>query len=133
MCSHVRERECRRLSCPEPLIPVLRSLANSPAGTSFQNCSCSQWRSQCSPHTTVALFLAGYIPPSRFDLLNYLQQTGGTIAGLFVTHQDDNHVRDLTLLGEDAEKMSSFLTHCFNCQLACGTDELHYECVSLTA
>jgi hypothetical protein len=53
---------------------------------------------------TVTDFLAGYNSPSRSDLLEFLQQTGGPIAGLFITHQDDNRVRSLTLLGEDAEK-----------------------------
>ena len=52
---------------------------------------------------TVTDFLAGYNSPSRSDLLEFLQQTGGPIAGLFITHQDNNHVRSLTLLGEDAE------------------------------
>jgi len=82
---------------------------------------------------TVTDFLADYSSPSRSDLLNNLKQTGGIIASLFITQQHDNHVRNLTLLGEDAEKVSSYLTHCFNCQLACGTDEFHYERVSLTA
>ena len=82
---------------------------------------------------TIKDFLAGYSSPSRSDLLNNLQQTGGTIASLFITQQHDNHVRNLTLLGEDAEKVSSYLMHCFNCQLACGTDEFHFERVSLTA
>jgi hypothetical protein len=99
----------------------------------FSDSSCSQWHSQCSTHTTVALFLAGYSSPSCSDLLKYLQQTGGIIAGLFVTHRDDNHVRNLTLLGKDAERVSSYITHCFNLQLAFGTDEFHYERVSLTA
>ena len=78
-------------------------------------------------------FLAGYNSPSRSDLLEFLQQTGGLIAGLFITHQDDNRVRSLTLLGQDAETVLSYLTHCFNCQLAGGTNELQDEHVSLTA
>ena len=82
---------------------------------------------------TVTDFLAGYNAPSRSDLLCFLQQTRGPIAGLFITRQDNNHVRNLTLLGEDAEKVSSYLTHCFNCQLAGGTNELQDEHVSLTA
>ena len=82
---------------------------------------------------TVTDFLASYNSPSRSDLLEFLQQTGGPIAGLFITRQDNNHVRNLTLLGEDAEKVSSYLTHCFNCQLAGGTNELQDEHVSLTA
>jgi len=82
---------------------------------------------------TVTDFLAGYNSPSRSDLLCFLQQTRGPIAGLLITRQDNNHVRNLTLLGEDAEKVSSYLTHCFNCQLASGTDEFHSESVSLTA
>ena len=82
---------------------------------------------------TVTDFLAGYNSPSRSDLLDFLQQTRGPIAGLFITRQDNHHVSSLTLLGEDAEKVSSYLAHCFNCQLASGTDELHSESVSLTA
>jgi hypothetical protein len=82
---------------------------------------------------TVTDFLAGYNSPSRSDLLDFLQQTGGPIAGLVITRHDDNRVRSLTLLGQDAERMSSYLTHCFNCQLAPGTDEFHNEPVSLTA
>jgi hypothetical protein len=78
-------------------------------------------------------FLAGSHSPSRADLLNFLQQTGGPIAGLFITRQDDTHVRSLTLLGKDAEDVASFLTHCFNCQLAPGADELNNEPVSRTA
>jgi len=82
---------------------------------------------------TVTDFLACYNSPSRSDLLEFLQQTGGSIAGLFITRQNNNHVRNLTLLGEDAEKVLSFLTHCFNFQLASGTDEFHNEPDSLTA
>ena len=82
---------------------------------------------------TVTDFLAGYNSPSRSDLLEFLQQTGGLIAGLFITRQDDTHVRSLTLLGRDAEDVSSFLTHCFNCQLASHADELNNEPVSRTA
>jgi len=82
---------------------------------------------------TVTDFLAGYNSPSRSDLLCFLQQTRGPIAGLFMTRQDNNHVRNLTLLGEDAEKVSSYLAHCFNCQLAPGTEEFHSESASLTA
>jgi len=81
---------------------------------------------------TVTDFLARYNSPSRSVLLEFLQQTGGPIAGLFITHQDDNRVRSLTLLGQDAEKALSYLTHCFNCQLASGTDEFHNKSVSLT-
>ena len=77
--------------------------------------------------------LARYSAPSRSDLLCFLQQTRGPIAGLFITRPDNHHVSSLTLLGEDAEKVSSYLTHCFNCQLASGTDEFHSESVSLTA
>ena len=82
---------------------------------------------------TVIDFLAPYNSPSRSDLLCFLQQTRGPIAGLFITRQDNNHVRNLTLLGEDAEKVSSYLTLCFNRQLASGTDEFQSESVSLTA
>jgi len=82
---------------------------------------------------TVTDFLGGYNSPSRSDLLEFLQQTGGLIAGLFITGQGDTHVRSLTLLGRDAEDVSSFLTHCFNCQLAPGTDEFESKHVSLTA
>jgi hypothetical protein len=82
---------------------------------------------------TVTDFLAGYNAPSRSDLLCFLQQTRGPIAGLFITRQDTNHVRNLTLLGEDAEKVSSYLTHCFNCQFASSTDEFHNKPVPLTA
>jgi hypothetical protein len=82
---------------------------------------------------TVTDFLAGYNSPGRSDLLEFLQQTGGPIAALFITQHDDNHVRNLTLLGEDAEKVLSFLTHCFNCQLASGTDDFHNEPASLSA
>ena len=82
---------------------------------------------------TVADFLAGYHSPSHSDLLGFLQETGGPIAGLFITRQDDSHARSLTLLGKDAEDVTSFLTHCFNCQLAGGTNELQDEHVSLTA
>jgi hypothetical protein len=39
----------------------------------------------------------------------------------------------LTLLGRDAEDVSSFLAHCFNCQLASHADELNNEPVSRTA
>jgi hypothetical protein len=82
---------------------------------------------------TVTDFLAGYNSPSRSDFLEFFQQTGGLIAGLFITHQNDNRVRSLTLLGQDAEKVLSYLTHCFNGQLAGGTNELQSEHVSLRA
>jgi hypothetical protein len=83
--------------------------------------------------TAVTAFLGGYKSPSRSDLLNFLQESGGLIAGLFINRQDDTHVRSLTLLGKDAEDVASFLTHCFNCQLASRTDEFQNEHVSLTA
>jgi len=82
---------------------------------------------------TVTDFLAGYNAPSRSDLLDFLQQTRGPIAGLFITRQDNHHVSSLTLLGEDAETVSSYLTHYFSCQLASGTDEFHNKPVPLTA
>ena len=68
--------------------------------------------------TTVTDFLAGYHSPSRADFLNFLQQTDGLIADLLINRQYDTLVRSLTLLGKDAEDVTSFLTHCFNCQLA---------------
>ncbi len=83
--------------------------------------------------TTVTAFLGGYKSPSRSDLLNILQETGGLIAGLLINRQDDTHVRSLTLLGKDAEDVVYFLTHCFNCQLASHADELNNEPVSRTA
>ena len=82
---------------------------------------------------TVTEFLGGYNSPCRVDLLEYLQQTGGPIAGLFITQEDNNQVRSLTLLGADAEYVSSYLTHCFNYQLASSTDEFQNEHVSLPA
>jgi len=82
---------------------------------------------------TVIRFLAGYHSPSRSDLLDFLQETGAPIAGLSITREDDTHIRSLTLLGKDAEDVTSFLTHCFNCQLAPGTDEFESKHVSLTA
>jgi hypothetical protein len=82
---------------------------------------------------TVTHFLAGYHSPSRSDLMDFWQETGGPIAGLFITREDDTHIRSLTLLGRDAEDVSSFLTHCFNYQLAPATDEFESEHVSLTA
>ena len=62
-----------------------------------------------------------------------LQETGGPIAGLSITREDDTHIRSLTLLGKDAEDVTSFLTHCFNCQLASHADQLSNEPVSRTA
>lgn len=78
-------------------------------------------------------FLAGYNSPSRSDLLNFLQGTDGTTAGILITHQGSTHVRNLTLLGKDAEDVLSFLAHCFDCQLASHADELNNEPVSRTA
>ena len=83
--------------------------------------------------TTVTDFLAGYHSPSRADFLNFLQQTDGLIADLLINRQYDTLVRSLTLLGKDAEDVTSFLTHCFNCQLASHADELNNEPVSRTA
>jgi hypothetical protein len=82
---------------------------------------------------TVTDILTVYSSPSRSELLEFLRQTGGPFAGLVITHQGDSRVRNLTLLGQDAEKVSSYLTQCFNFQLTSGTDEFHYERVSLTA
>jgi len=82
---------------------------------------------------TVTDFLAGYNSPSRSDLLEFFQRKGGPILGLSVTHQIDNRVRNLTLLGQDAEDVASFLTHCFYCQLAPHAEELNNEPVSRTA
>lgn len=82
---------------------------------------------------TASDFLTGYNSPSCSDLMDFLQRTGGPIAGLFITRQDDNHVRSLTLLGRDAEDVVSFLTHCFNCQLTSDADELNNEPASRTA
>jgi hypothetical protein len=83
--------------------------------------------------TTVTDFLAGYHSPSRADFLNFLQQTDGLIADLLINRQYDALVRGLTLLGKDAEDVTSFLTNCFNCQLAPHADELNNEPVSRTA
>jgi hypothetical protein len=82
---------------------------------------------------TVTDFLAGYDSPSHSDFLEFLQQTGGLMAGLFITRQDDTHVRSLTLLGENAEDVAAFLTHCFNYQLASDADKRNNEPVSRTA
>ncbi len=81
----------------------------------------------------VTHFLADYHSPSRSDLLNFSQEAGGLIASLFITREDDTHIRSLTLLGRDAEDVTSFLAHCFNCQLASHADELNHEPVSRTA
>lgn len=82
---------------------------------------------------TVTDFLTVYSSPSRSELLEFLQQTGGPFAGLVITHQDDSRIRSLTLLGQDAECVSSYLTLCFKRQLASGTNEFQDEHVSLTA
>jgi hypothetical protein len=82
---------------------------------------------------TVTDFLAGYHSPSRSEILNFFEQTGGPMGGLIITGLCGTHVRSLTLLGKDAEDVASFLTHCFNFQLASATDELNNEPVSRTA
>ena len=82
---------------------------------------------------TVTHFLAGYHSPSHSELMDFLQETGGPIAGLSITREDHTHICSLTLLGRDAEDVASFLAHCFNCQLAPDTDEFQNEHVSLTA
>jgi hypothetical protein len=82
---------------------------------------------------TVTDFLADYHSPSRSEILNFFEQTGGPIGGLIITRLCGTHVRSLTLLGKDAEHVASFLTHCFNFQLASATDELNNEPVSRTA
>jgi hypothetical protein len=82
---------------------------------------------------TVTDFLAGYSSPCRSDLLDVLQETGGLIASVFIIRQYDNHVRRLALLGRDAEDVMSFLTHCFNCQLASNAEQFKNQPMSRTA
>jgi len=110
-----------------------RAPADAPPGKCEGTCITTTFVFVDELARTVIRFLAGYHSPSRSDLLDFLQETGAPIAGLSITREDDTHIRSLTLLGKDAEDVTSFLTHCFNCQLASHADQLSNEPVSRTA
>jgi hypothetical protein len=82
---------------------------------------------------TVADFIDGYDSPCLSDLSNFLLRPDGAVADLFITRQDDGHVRSVTLFGDDAEDVASFLRYCFDYQRAPGADVFNNPRVSRTA
>jgi len=81
----------------------------------------------------VTAFLAGFNPPSLSDIDDFLNSSDGLIADLIIAPYNNDKGRQMTLLGSNAEKVVSFLTYCFDYQLASETKETHSAHVSLTA
>ena len=81
---------------------------------------------------TVTDFLSEFNSPSISDLKHILECADDRIADVIITTHNANTIRQLTLLGPDAEEVSSYLTFCFKYQLASGPKELSNEHVSFS-
>ena len=82
---------------------------------------------------TVTDFLSDFKSPSLLDLKRFLERADDRIADIIIiTTHSGNTIRQLTLLGPDAEEVSSYLAFCFEYQLASGPKELCNEPVSFT-
>jgi uncharacterized SAM-binding protein YcdF (DUF218 family) len=82
---------------------------------------------------TVVDFLSDFKSPTRCDLRHFLERADDRIADIIIiTTHSGNTIRQLTLLGPDAEEVSSYLAFCFEYQLASGPKELCNEPVSFT-
>jgi hypothetical protein len=81
---------------------------------------------------TVVDFLADFKSPTLRNLNHFLEHGDDRIANIIITTHNRNSIRQLTLLGPDAEEVSSYLAFCFKYQLASGPKELRNEHVSFT-
>jgi len=81
---------------------------------------------------TVVDFLADFKSPTLRNLNHFLEHGDDRIANIIITTHKRNSIRQLTLLGPDAEEVSSYLAFCFKYQLASGPKELRNEHVSFT-
>lgn len=77
-------------------------------------------------------FLSDFKPPTLPDLNQFLVRADDRIADIILTTHNGNTIRQLTLLGPDAEEVSSYLAFCFKYQFASGPKELSNEPVSFT-
>jgi hypothetical protein len=81
---------------------------------------------------TVVDFLYDFKSPTLRDLNHFLERADDRIADIIITTHNGNTIRQLTLLGSDAEEVSSYLAFCFKYQFASGPKELSNEPVSFT-
>ena len=81
---------------------------------------------------TVVDFLSDFKSPTLRDLNHFLERADDRIADVIITTHNRNTIRQLTLLGPDAEEVSSYLAFCFKYQFASGPKELSNEPVSFT-
>jgi hypothetical protein len=82
--------------------------------------------------STVVDFLSDFKSPTLCDLQHFLERGDDRIADIIITTHNRNTIRQLTLLGPDAEEVSSYLAFCFKYQFASGPKELSNEPVSFT-
>jgi hypothetical protein len=73
---------------------------------------------------TVTDFLSEFKSPSLSDLKHFLERADDRIADVIITTHSANTMCQLTLLGPDAEEVSSYLAFCFKYQLVSGPKEL---------
>jgi hypothetical protein len=81
---------------------------------------------------TVVNFLFDFKSPTLCDLQHFLERGDDRIADIIITTHNRNSIHQMTLLGSDAEEVSSYLAFCFKYQLASGPKELSNEPVSFT-
>ena len=81
---------------------------------------------------TVVDFLSDFKSPTLRDLNHFLERADDRIADIIIPTHNGNTIRQLTLLGPDAEEVSSYLAFCFEYQFASGPKELSNETVSFT-
>jgi hypothetical protein len=81
---------------------------------------------------TVTDFLSDFKSSSLSDLKHFLERADDRIADVIITTHNANTNRQLTLLGPDAEEVSSYLAFCFKYQLSSGPKELSNEHVSFS-
>jgi hypothetical protein len=81
---------------------------------------------------TVTDFLSDFKSPSLLDLKRFLERADDRIAEVIITTHNTNPIRQLMLLGPDAEEVTSYLAFCFKYQLASGPKELSNEHVTFS-
>jgi hypothetical protein len=81
---------------------------------------------------TVTDFLSDFKSPSLSDLKHFLERADDRIADIIITTHNANTMRQLMLIGPDAEEVSSYLAFCFKYQLSSGPKELSIEHASFS-
>jgi hypothetical protein len=81
---------------------------------------------------TVTSFLSEFKSPSISVLKHFLERADDRIADVIITTHNANTIRQVTLLGPDADEVSSYLAFCFKYQLAFGPKELSNEYASVS-